>query len=102
LRFVRQRLSGATLGSVAHSQGIDAATIAALKPDYRRAPARAIENQALVDLGRDLFFDPAISASGTTACVGCHLPQLGWAVTEAQLQAWILCRNLDPLAKNKR
>ena len=72
------------IGGVAHSQGIDAATIAALKPDYRRAPARPIENQALVDLGRDLFFDPAVSASGTTACVGCHLPQLGWAVTDAK------------------
>ena len=56
----------------------------ALKSQYRRAPARPIANQPLVDLGRDLFFDPALSASGKTACVTCHLPQRGWAVTDVK------------------
>src|SRR5258706_12897759 len=27
-----------------------------------------------VDLGRQLFFDPRISADGTTSCARCHLP----------------------------
>ena len=58
------------------------ADIARMKSEYRRPPARPIENQALVDLGRALFFDPRISASGKTACVTCHFPELGWAVTE--------------------
>jgi len=49
---------------------------------YRREPPQPIANQPLVDLGRALFFDPALSASGKTACVTCHLPQLGWAVTD--------------------
>jgi cytochrome c peroxidase len=49
---------------------------------YRREPPAPITNQALADLGRDLFFDPTLSASGKTACVTCHLPQLGWAVTD--------------------
>src|SRR6266540_460249 len=70
--------------TIANAQASDAAAIAALKSGYRRPPPRPIENQALVDLGRELFFDPAISASGTTACVGCHLPHLGWAVIEAR------------------
>jgi cytochrome c peroxidase len=44
------------------------ADLTALKRDYRRAPPFPVENQALVDLGRELFFDPRISASGKTAC----------------------------------
>jgi len=56
--------------------------LSAIKQQYRRPPPRPIENQALVDLGRDLFFDPTISASGKTACAACHFPELGWAVTD--------------------
>jgi cytochrome c peroxidase len=57
---------------------------AKMKADYRRPPARAIENRALVDLGRLLFWDPRVSASGTTACVSCHLPYVGWGAAEAR------------------
>jgi cytochrome c peroxidase len=60
------------------------ANIAALKDQYRRAPARPVENKALVELGRELFSDPQLSASGKTACVTCHLPQAGWSVLEAR------------------
>ena len=56
----------------------------ALKRDYRRPPPLAVENPALVDLGRELFFDPRISASGKTACASCHAPALGWVVTDAR------------------
>jgi cytochrome c peroxidase len=58
--------------------------LAALKAGYKREPVAPIANQALVDLGRDLFFDKALSASGKTACVTCHLPDLGWGVAEAR------------------
>src|SRR5437667_1394248 len=58
--------------------------LAALKAQYRRAPAQPIGNPVLVDLGRDLFFDPALSASGKTACGTCHLPQAAWSVTDAR------------------
>jgi cytochrome c peroxidase len=58
--------------------------LTALKPDYRRPPPIAVENPALVALGRELFFDPRISASGKTACVSCHTPALGWVVTDAR------------------
>src|SRR5262249_33743873 len=56
----------------------------ALKDQYRRAPARPVENKALVELGRELFIDPQLSASGKTACVTCHLPQAAWSVLEAR------------------
>jgi cytochrome c peroxidase len=56
----------------------------ALKDQYKRAPARPVENKALVELGRELFTDPQLSASGKTACVTCHLPQAAWSVREAR------------------
>ena len=55
-----------------------------LKSAYRRPPAPPIENPALVELGRELFWDPVLSASGKTSCGSCHLPQFGWAANEAR------------------
>jgi cytochrome c peroxidase len=55
----------------------------AMKAEYRRPPVRVTANPALVELGRDLFFDPAISASGKTACATCHRPELGWSSNKA-------------------
>jgi cytochrome c peroxidase len=54
-----------------------------IKADYRRPKALPIENLAMVDLGRELFFDPRISASGKTACASCHFPELGYVVADA-------------------
>jgi cytochrome c peroxidase len=40
----------------------------------------AAGRQALrVELGRKLFFDPRLSADGSTACASCHDPAHGWA-----------------------
>ena len=58
--------------------------IARLQAQYVRPPATPIENRPLVELGRELFFDPQISASGKTACASCHFPELGWVVTDAR------------------
>jgi cytochrome c peroxidase len=60
------------------------AQFATMKAGYKRDPARPVENPALVALGRGLFFDPVLSGSGKTACVTCHKPELGWAVTDAR------------------
>jgi cytochrome c peroxidase len=62
------------------------ADIARMKSEYRRPPPATIANQAVVDLGRELFFEPRISASGKTACAACHFPELGWsdAVTRSR------------------
>lgn len=66
------------------AQSPSPAQMAAMQREYRRPPPRPIENQALVDLGRDLFFAPQLSASGKTACAGCHFAELGWGVTDAR------------------
>jgi cytochrome c peroxidase len=72
------------LAEPAEAQGRGAGSaLDAIKSDYRRPPHYAVENQALVSLGRDLFFDTRISASGKTACATCHFPELGYVVTDA-------------------
>jgi cytochrome c peroxidase len=60
------------------------AEIGALKELYRRPPARPVENPALADLGKALFWDPRVSASGKTSCGSCHLPDLAWATKDAK------------------
>jgi cytochrome c peroxidase len=77
-------LSLAGTASPAQAQAPSAAQLAAMKAEYRRPAARPVDNPALVDLGRHLFWDTRASASGNTACVTCHLPYLGWAVTDAR------------------
>jgi cytochrome c peroxidase len=57
--------------------------LTAAKRDYRRLPPLAVPNPALAALGRQLFFDPLISASGKTSCASCHAPELGWTVKDA-------------------
>src|ERR1700722_2500548 len=63
---------------------MQAQTLDAIKRDYRRPAPRPVANQPLVDLGRELFFDPRVSASGKTACATCHFPELGYVVTDAR------------------
>jgi cytochrome c peroxidase len=58
--------------------------MASMKADYKRPPPRPVENAALVDLGRSLFWDPRVSASGKTACQTCHVPRLAWATGDAK------------------
>lgn len=41
-------------------------------------PADNIPSAEKRDLGKMLFFDPRLSASGQIACGSCHEPQLGW------------------------
>jgi cytochrome c peroxidase len=66
------------------AQQLPGPDLVAMKAEYKRPAPRPIENSALVELGRMLFWDPRVSASGKTACVTCHLPNLGWSVTDAR------------------
>jgi cytochrome c peroxidase len=75
-------LAGALLALSLVAAPAQADDIAALKAAYKRPPPRPVENAALVALGRQLFWDPRVSASGKTACASCHFPYLGWATTE--------------------
>jgi cytochrome c peroxidase len=43
----------------------------------------ATADDHLVALGQKLFFDPRLSASGTTACASCHEPRFGFAQRRA-------------------
>ncbi len=58
--------------------------LAELKELYRRPAPQPVENPALAELGRDLFFSPKLSASGNTACATCHFTELGYGVTDAK------------------
>jgi cytochrome c peroxidase len=69
------------VGGAAHAQSA-APNITAMKQEYRRPPPRPVESQAVVELGRDLFFAPQLSASGKTSCASCHFAELGWGVKE--------------------
>ncbi|WP_426955820.1 cytochrome c peroxidase [Muricoccus radiodurans] len=57
----------------------------ALRVAFRRpdglpeAPQDNPASPAKEELGRRLFFDPALSASGTTACASCHQPARGFS-----------------------
>lgn len=55
-----------------------------LKSGYRRAMTPPVDNAALVELGRALFFDPVISSTGTTSCATCHRPQTAFTDNEAR------------------
>jgi cytochrome c peroxidase len=89
---VRALTAGAALGLAAAmgcvpvvqaQEGMPSAQrLASMKADYKRPPPRSVPSQALIDLGRSLFWDPRVSASGKTACASCHYPYLGWSVTE--------------------
>ena len=73
----------AAAGIFAMTQPLPAQGFNAIKANYRRPAPRPIENEALAKLGRNLFFDTRISASGKTACASCHFPELGYVVTDA-------------------
>jgi len=75
-------LFGSVPPAPAAAQQFSAAEIADMKSGYRRPPPHGVDNQPLLALGRLLFWDPRVSASGKTGCVTCHLPHLGWAVTD--------------------
>lgn len=66
----------------AETKSISPSALAAMKADYKRPPARPVGNPEIVELGRLLFWDPRVSASGKTGCVSCHLPQLGYSVID--------------------
>ena len=61
-------------------------------PDNPYSPEKA-------ELGRMLFFDPLMSASGTISCATCHHPRLAWAdgLPRAVGEARTPCRCARPL-----
>lgn len=70
---------------LAQAVGMSASELAAMKQEYRRPPPLPVDNPALVELGRMLFFDKRFSASGKTACATCHFAELGWGVADGRI-----------------
>ncbi len=59
------------------------------KAEYQRPaaipfPAEDAYSPEEAALGRQLFFDPILSASRTLSCAGCHDPSFGWAGRQAR------------------
>jgi len=56
-------------------------------PFYANAFERVPSVAAMTVIGRELFFDAGLSASGTTACASCHAPAKGFGPpTDAAVQ----------------
>src|SRR5271169_4364905 len=70
------RFKAATiLGSSAAAAALTvAAGLAVNSPFYANSFERSPSSAALTAIGRALFFDPALSASGKIACAACHDP----------------------------
>jgi cytochrome c peroxidase len=63
--------------------GVDDKELATLRSHYIRPkeilfPKDNPYSEAKEQLGKSLFFDPRLSASGTQSCATCHNPSLGW------------------------
>jgi cytochrome c peroxidase len=56
--------------------GANAATHFGLSDTPSSEPA--VADPALVSLGKQLFFDPRLSANGTVSCATCHIPEQGF------------------------
>ena len=54
-----------------------------LAPRLAERYDRRLDVGALTELGRALFFDPTLSASGTTSCASCHDPRFAFGPPNA-------------------
>ena len=73
--FVRQMprlITGAVLSTILALAGSVVTSHAGEQPQSRAAAYR--EAAALTDLGRKLFSDPILSATGKLSCASCHVP----------------------------
>jgi cytochrome c peroxidase len=79
-------VSAAVLSSAATVQLVGAADLGPteadkvwLLPDQPPYPADNRPNEARVELGKMLFFDPRLARDGNMSCATCHSPLLGWS-----------------------
>jgi cytochrome c peroxidase len=81
---IRIHLVLLTLACLASAALAPAAGGAALSPDPTPSAAAAYARaEAIGEMGRKLFFDPALSASGRMACANCHDPAHGFSAPNA-------------------
>lgn len=70
----------------------------AFDPKFFAATDTPLPTPALLTLGKELFFDPALSASGTRSCATCHLPER--AFTDGRARAEVLAGHHATRARN--
>src|SRR5258708_5620587 len=70
IRFGAVTAAAAWLWAVAAGTGVAAAPAPLYPHTFEKVPSAA----ALTDIGRALFFDESLSASGKRACASCHDP----------------------------
>ena len=70
----------------------------AFDPAFFAATDAPSATPALIKLGRELFFDPALSPSGTRSCATCHLPER--AFTDGRPRAALLAGHRATRARN--
>jgi cytochrome c peroxidase len=63
-------------------------------PEVRDPSNRVSGDPGAIALGRQLFFDPRLSAPGTVACATCHVPARAWTDGRPRAEA------LAPLDRN--
>ncbi|HEU5048492.1 MAG TPA: cytochrome c peroxidase [Rickettsiales bacterium] len=76
-------LAATSFSASAADLGVSAKELNEMRSKYARPkePVYPKENpysDSKAALGKDLFFDPRLSASGTQSCATCHNPALGW------------------------
>jgi cytochrome c peroxidase len=49
------------------------------RPEFVPSPAGNLQTPAKVTLGKRIFFDPELSATGSIACANCHDPKLSFS-----------------------
>lgn len=69
--------AGLSAHAQAPSAGVDP-RLAYHRPAAIPFPAESPYSPARAALGRQLFFDPILSASGTVSCASCHQPSRSW------------------------
>lgn len=89
-RLVAAALVGcATVAGVIGTRSIADTRLAAAKVPFRSVAPKPVdaavaEHDPTWRLGRMLFSDPSLSASGHTACAICHQPGHGWSNSESR------------------
>lgn len=71
-------LGASFMGSAAATTDIDTIKKEYIRPRNIPFPDDNPYTKEKADLGKILFFDPRISASGTQSCATCHNPSLDW------------------------
>ena len=71
-------VAGSVLAGGEEDPNIDSLKQLYLRPAEVVYPASNPYSEEKENLGKILFFDPRLSASGTQSCATCHNPSLGW------------------------